>query len=102
MDTPNGHCMVANPHALRFVCMLARGHRSLNHVDQFGYEWSDAGQLSGDRPRKVMEDRMRRLLAYVEKQAADKDEEMGYYERQYARPVYAEIAIHLKNLLDTP
>lgn len=100
MDVPNGNCDVLSPAGLNRVCMLPRGHRSLNHIDQHGYVWSDAGQVSGDRPRRIMEERLRNLLAYLEGKGDHEADSVGYYERMYECPAYAEAALHLKNILD--
>lgn len=55
----------------------------------------DVSRISAD-----LQDQLRQLVSYCEGQAADADDSMGYYERQYARPVYGEIAEKLRAILD--
>lgn len=82
-------------------CRLARGHRSIKHLDQFDVEWTDAGQVSGDRPWRVREEGIvakdEQLLSYCR----SKDLSAPTSANSYGdNAVYQEIADKMAAILD--
>lgn len=58
-------------------CIRKKGHKGTKHRDQFAYEWSDPGQVSGDRARAHQDEQLRELLTVIRNEAEMLDR-MGY------------------------
>lgn len=62
------------------TCTLAKGHRSIRHQDARGAEWSDPGQMSGDRPREVVRQKLETMLEEWDESARDSGPSGAAYE----------------------
>lgn len=91
------YCEVTSPQGDNLWCILAQGHKSLNHRDQTAYEWSDVQQVNGSRAHahEVLE--LRTLIADLVRGQTDPCrydhdgdcQEHGFFGTEYACPIAA-------------
>lgn len=90
------YCEVENPNQPGHRwCIWGAGHKSLNHRDQDGFEWSDPEQVSGNRAHahEVLE--LRKLIADLVRGQTDPCrydhdgdcQEHGWFDCNYECPI---------------